>query len=458
MDIETVVPYRRPPGEAGSYAARWQGARPAWLRGSVVRTCPAVFSLPGWQSAHLFDGLGAVFAFRIADEPRLDWRLIDCEASRDARRGRSRLATFGTRMRRPWWLRLFQPVPRISDNVNVNVQPFAGGLVAMTEAPKQALIDAQSLAVTGWLRYDDELGAVSMSAHPVIDRDAGLVVNIAQVFGATPECVLYQHAPNDLRRRVLARWPAREMPYLHSFGLTPRRAVIVSHPLLVRPRTMLWSEKPYIEHFRWQPERGTRLVVLDRGGGAPRIVETEACFVFHVANAYEERDTTVVDVLAYPNPGIVDELRVDNLANAPTVKPDYVRLRIPASGRATLERRLEARFDFPSIHPRAMGQAHQYCWGADPWSAQGSSSLYKLDTRTGTTRAARLDGWMAGEPLFVPEPGAGAEDAGVLLAVGSHVTRNAAALFVLDATTMDVIAVAEAAVNVPLGFHGTFIH
>ncbi|MEA3194146.1 MAG: hypothetical protein QOD26_2479 [Betaproteobacteria bacterium] len=453
-----VVPYRCPPDAAGSYAARWQGARPAWLRGSVVRTCPAVFSLPGWQSAHLFDGLGALFAFRIGDEPRLDWRLIDCEASRDARRGRSRLATFGTRMRRPWWRRLFQPVPRISDNVNVNVQPFAGGLVAMTEAPKQALIDAQSLAVTGWLRYDDELGAVSMSAHPVIDRDAGLVVNVAQVYGARPECVLYQHAPDDLRRRVLARWQVSEMPYLHSFGLTPRRAVIVGHPLLVRPRTMLWSEKPYIEHFRWQPERGTRLVVLDRGGGAPRIVETEACFVFHVANAYEERDATVLDVLAYPNPGIVAELRVDNLANAPTVKPDYVRLRIPASGRVSLERRAQARFDFPSIHPRAMGQAHHYCWGADPWSAPGSSSLYKLDTRTGTTRAARLDGWMAGEPLFVPEPGAAAEDAGVLLAVGSHVSRKGAALFVVDATTMDVLAVAEAAVDVPLGFHGTFIH
>jgi torulene dioxygenase len=71
---------------------------------------------------------------------------------------------------------------------------------------------------------------------------------------------------------------------------------------------------------------------------------------------------------------------------------------------------------------------------------------------------ARLDGWSAGEPLFVPEPGADAEDAGVLLAAASHLTREAAALFVLDATTMDVVAVAEAPVNVPLGFHGTFIH
>jgi carotenoid cleavage dioxygenase-like enzyme len=276
MDVETLAGYRRPPDEAGSYAARWQGTRPAWLLGSVVRTCPAVFCLPGWQSAHLFDGLGAMFAFRIADEPRLDWRLIDCEASRDARRGRARLATFGTRMRRPWWRRLFQPVPRISDNVNVNVQPFAGGLVAMTEAPKQALIDAGSLAVKEWLRYDDALGAVSMTAHPVIDRGAGLVVNVAQVFGARPECVLYQHAPNDLRRRVLARWRASEMPYLHSFGLTPRRAVLIGHPLLVR-RAPCSGARPYIEHFRWQPERGTP-GDFDRGGGDPRVVETDACF------------------------------------------------------------------------------------------------------------------------------------------------------------------------------------
>ena len=105
-----------------------------------------------------------------------------------------------------------------------------------------------------------------------------------------------------------------------------------------------------------------------------------------------------------------------------------------------------------------MGQAHRYCWGADPWSAKGSSTLYKLDTHSGTARTAHLEGWMAGEPLFVPEPGASAEDAGVLLAVGSHVSRKGAALFVVDAITMDLLAVAEAPVDVPLGFHGTFIH
>jgi carotenoid cleavage dioxygenase-like enzyme len=347
-------------------------------------------------------------------------------------------------------------VPRISDNVNVNVQPFAGGLVAMTEAPKQARIDLRSLAVSDWLRYDDELGAISMTAHPVVDREAGTVVNVAQAFGATSECILYQHRADELRRRVLARWRSREQPYVHSFGLTPRRAILISHPMLVRPSKMLWSEKPYIEHFRWQPQRGTRLVILERDGGEPRIAETEACFVFHVANAFEERDATLLDVLAYPDPGIIGELCVDNLANAPAAKPDYLRMRIAANGRVALERR-EARFDFPSVHPHFVGREHRYCWGADPWSASGSSCLYKLDTRTWARRAARLDGWMAGEPLFVPQPGATAEDAGVLLAVGSHIERRAAALFVVDAATMDVLALAEAAVDVPLGFHGAFL-
>jgi len=459
MDLEAVAPYRRPPADAGSYAARWHGAPPAWLRGSVVRTCPAIFSLPGWRSEHWFDGLGAMFAFRLGPEPRLDWRLLECEVTAQAREGKARRASFGTPMRRPWWLRLFQPVPQLTDNANVNVQPFGPGLVAMTEAPRQAAIDPQTLAVTGWLRYDDKLGGVSMTAHPLFDAARDLVVNMAPVFGAKPECILYQHRRGDLRREVVARWRAPQLPYLHSFGLSERHAVLVGHPFTVRPRSMLWSERPFVEHFRWRPQDGTRLVVFERNGGEARIVEAEACFVFHVANAFDEADAVVVDALAYPDPGIVQELRVERLACPPAAKPDYVRFRIPRSGRASVERRLERCFDFPAIHYRRVaGRPHRYCWGADPWTADGVSSLHKLDVQTGAARAARLEGWFVGEPLFVPAPQSGAEDDGVLLAVASHATRDASALFVLDAASLDPLARAEADVSVPLGFHGTFIH
>ena len=463
VDLEANSPFRRPPADAASYPAHWKGAPPAWLRGSVVRTCPAVFRTSGWESRHWFDALGALFAFRIAPEPRLDWRLLDCEMATLARQGLARLASFGTPMRRPWWRRLFQPIPRLTDNANVAVQAFGPGLVAMTEAPRQALIDAGSLAVTGWVRYDDKLGhEAAPTAHPLPDFERRVIVNIAQVFGARPECVLYQHPPGEFRRQVLGRWRVPELPYVHSFGLTPRQAVLIGQPLVVRPRTMLWSERPYIDHFRWLPERGTRLVVFDRAGGEPRIAETDACFVFHVANAYEERDALVVDALAYPDPGIVHELRTERLAQTlagtPMTKPDYVRIRIPPTGRATVERRLSPGFEFPAIHYRRVaGRRHRFCWGADAWLSKGVSALFKLDVESGAARTLRLEDWVVGEPLFVPAPAADAEDAGVLLAVGSHATRDAAALFVIDAATLDVIASAEAPVSVPLGFHGTFL-
>lgn len=459
MDLETVSPFRRPPTHAGSYPTQWKGVPPAWLRGSAVRTCPAVFHTAKWESQHWFDALGAMFAFRIAPQPRLDWRVLECEMSRLAHRGRAVLATFGTPMRRPWWRRMIQPIPQLTDNVNVSVQPFAPGLVAMTETNKQAMIDAQTLAVTGWVSYADELGhKLNMSAHPLFDSERRLVLNIGQILGPRPECVLYQHAPGDFRRKILGRWRAPELPYLHSFGLTPRHAVMIVHPLLLRPSSMLFSDRPFIEHFRWLPDRGTQLVVFDRAGAAARVAEAEACFVFHVANAYDDGDTVVVDALVYPDAGIVSQLRTERLAGGVKMTPDYMRMRISRQGRATMERRLSPGFEFPTInYSRVAGRPHRFCWGADPWVSKGGSAVFKLDAERGNASVRRFDDWVVGEPLFVPEPQASTEDAGVLLAVGSHATRDAAALFVIDAATLDVVATAEAPVSLPLGFHGTFL-
>ncbi|MBC7978548.1 MAG: carotenoid oxygenase family protein [Myxococcales bacterium] len=38
--------------------ARIEGTFPAWLRGRLVRTAPAVFEQDGWAAAHWFDALG----------------------------------------------------------------------------------------------------------------------------------------------------------------------------------------------------------------------------------------------------------------------------------------------------------------------------------------------------------------------------------------------------------------
>ena len=61
-----------------------------------------------------------------------------------------------------------------------------------------------------------------------------------------------------------------------------------------------------------------------------------------------------------------------------------------------------------------------------------------------------------GEPVFVPAPGATAEDDGVLLSVILDPERGTSSLLVLDAATLAERARAEVPHHIPHGFHGQY--
>ena len=46
---------------------------------------------------------------------------------------------------------------------------------------------------------------------------------------------------------------------MHSFGLTERWLVLAEFPLVVNPLALALSGRPYIENYRWKPERGHAL-------------------------------------------------------------------------------------------------------------------------------------------------------------------------------------------------------
>src|SRR5262245_55080608 len=100
--IETLAPFRRSPENQTAVPAKIDGKIPDWLRGEVVRTCPAVFETQNWRARHWFDGLGMIYAFRIGASG-IDFRsrLLDSETARDARRGQAKLGSFGTPTSRP---------------------------------------------------------------------------------------------------------------------------------------------------------------------------------------------------------------------------------------------------------------------------------------------------------------------------------------------------------------------
>jgi len=463
--IEAISPFRRSPEAREGVAAVVRGVPPAWLQGELVRTCPAVFEASRWRASHWFDGLGMIYAFRVAaSSVAFQSRLLESEAASEIAGGPTRMASFGTATGRTLWQRLIQPIQRITDNTNVNIVKMGEDLVALTEGDRQLRVDARSLRALGPVPYTrGELDGAIAGAHPHFDFERDQVVNFATSFGASGVVSIYEHGGGERSRKLVGSWRTRRVPYIHSFGLTKARAIIVAHPFVVEPIDMLWSNRGFIDHFTWRLQDGTRLVVMERESGALTEYETDPLFVFHTVNAFERDGETVLDLLAYPSASIMEELRVERMvAKLPDLRPSLVRLVMqPGRRRAEREQLSDAGFEFPSInYHRVSGKDYRFVWGAaDGPQAEGGylSSVVKVDVRTGAFSAFSDGERIYGEPVFVARPGSTDEDDGVLLSVGSSQHAETSALAIIDAKTMQLLASAEVPRAIPLGFHGSFI-
>jgi carotenoid cleavage dioxygenase-like enzyme len=300
-----------------------------------------------------------------------------------------------------------------------------------------------------------------MSAHPHGDFSRGRIVNVATQLGPSSSIIVYEHAPHERRRRVVGRWSPRRLPYVHSFGLTPRHALLVAHPFSVNPISFLWSNAGFINHFRWRPSEGTRIIDIERETGRIREYETENMFVFHVANAFEDSDGLVLDLLANEDTSFIERTRVRSMERqVPDIKARFLRLRLqPGQKRAIVEPLTDVGFEFPCINYRRFsGASYQWCWGASNGHDRSRyrSAVVKIDLHTGNSQHFEQDDWIFGEPLFVARPGATEEDDGVLVSVATRARETASALVVFDAATLEPRAWAEVPVSIPLGFHGSF--
>jgi carotenoid cleavage dioxygenase-like enzyme len=134
-----------------------EGRMPSWLHGRLIRTAPAVFEFGNWRAKHWFDALGMLYAFDIDADGRVRWaqRLLECEFSKSVLAATPGTGGFGTPDGRRFIQRLLHPVPRTTDNTNVNILPTGVNWTALTETDRQLLIDPATLRTprTGQFRH-----------------------------------------------------------------------------------------------------------------------------------------------------------------------------------------------------------------------------------------------------------------------------------------------------------------
>ena len=447
-----------------------EGRVPEWLAGSLLRTGPAKWEVGENKMNHWFDGLAMLHRFEIADEGvSYASRFVQSKAYREAEAtGKISYSEFGTDP----CLTLFAKVrsmfsPRISDNPNINVTRLGDRFVSMTETPMPVQFDARTLESAGlaW-----KVPGLLTTAHPHLDRESGGIINYAAKLGPRNKYRFFRVLPGSEKAEVLAEQGVKEPAYMHSFGLTERWLVLVEFPFVVNPVKLAFGGRPYIENYRWEPELGTRVTLFDRETGEARgPFETDPFFAFHHINAYEEGDEVVVDLAAFDDPGLIEDLYLERLrAGSGIPVPEIRRLRVDlASEKVSSETLLEDGLDLPRInYGRCNERPYRYVWGVGV--AGGSAGrekgwldhIVKADLAERSAQRWSEPGCYPGEPVFVAAPAsngaAPSEDEGVLLSVVLDGSRESSFLLVLDAKDLSELARAEVPRVIPFGFHGQF--
>lgn len=440
-----------------------QGEIPAWLSGQLLRNGPGRWKFDGQEVNHWFDGMSLVHSFEVQDG-RVHYmnRFIESRAYREFRdSGELKLSEFASDPCRTRFQRiqsLFRP--QVTDNPAINAYKFGDRYIALSETPMAYEFDGATLDTVGVAYENPDMFA---TAHPHLDGANGDMINLSCKLGARSSQSFFRVTPGDLAMKRIAKLARRRPTYQHSFGMSARWLIFTEFPFSVDPLEILRTGRPFIENFRFRPEEGTRITLIDQQTGKiGGEWSAEPGFCFHHVNAWEEGDEVFVDLCRFDDPSIVENLYLSEVRKGeyPTESNPYLhRYKLtPGSERAEEWRVSEEPIELARINYRANNsKPYRHVYGVGMGEGVPFDRLVKIDAETGGSIVWSEPDQLCGEPVFVSAPDAQAEDDGVVLSLVLDGEAQRSMLLILDARDMSELARAEISRPVPPGFHGNFV-
>jgi len=417
------------------------GAIPPVLEGMLVRNGPNPAVVPDPDAYHWFSGDGMVHAIELSDGMATTYR---------NRWVHTRKLSTEVGTTPP-----YGPAEPLNGPANTHVVWHGGRLLALCESglPHRLDVALQTIEV------EDFDGALTspMTAHPHADPvTGGLAFFGYDVFG--PPFLRYHEldATGELVHSTDVEIPQATMQ--HDFGVTAGRVGFLDLPVVFDlDMAMAGTELP----FRWDPEAGARVGVLDRGakGTETSWYGLDPCYAFHVANAYDDGAAMVLDVCRYDT--MFDTEPGGLLA---TTLPHLERWRVePDSPMVAVTPLDDLHVEFPRIDDSMAGRPYRHLYCAEVSRTEGQDSLDGL-VRYDLVRdeAVRWDpgpGRSPGEPIFVRDPEGRSDDEGWVLCVVYDAARDASDVVILDGSRFgaEPEAVIHLPARVPFGFHGSWV-
>lgn len=432
---------------------RIHGRAPEGLAGSLYRNGPGKFHRPGGSVDHWFDGDGLMRAFRVSDgSATLEARFIDTH--------KRRIETAANAVVQPGFGTAGKPGAQVrnSDDVNpgnISVMSMGGELWALWEAGSPIAMDPNDLSTKGFKTLREDLAHVPYLAHP--RRDPGGDVWSLGLSG-TQALVWRVSADGALKSADMVALPMAS--YVHDFTATQRHLIVILQPWIQDKMVM-----PYANSLTWQPELGTRVLVLDKDDLTKRrIYELPPFFAFHFGSAWEETDGT----LRFDG-CLTEDARFATTNGKAFMKGTYepepasilTLITLQPDGRATLQP-TGVTAEFPRVDGRRSGQARRYTIHATATAPNVPlfHGVATYDWKTGTSDTYDFGAnHLMEEAVFVARPGGSDELDGWLLAPSVNIKARATELHVFNARRVAAgpLCTWRSAHVLPVSLHGVFV-
>ena len=306
----------------------------------------------------------------------------------------------------------------------------------------------------GQTQIEDPVGARSDVAG---NAKGGAKVPYLQYSVVNANGELTMTTPIDLPRGVM----------MHDFAVSEHYSIFMDLPLVFDMQRAMKGKSPL--YFNRDLPARFGLLPRHAEGSQVRWFEAPSCYVFHTLNAFEQGDEVILDACRMPT---VDLGSLDS-STAPT--PESRRQMSEGSGQSLHRWRFNAKTgavkeeplddqssDFPRVNDSLAGYQARFGYTARFAGESGmpeADAIIKYDLATGTNRV-HVHGpnrW-GGEGVFVPRPGATAEDDGWVVTYVYDGNSGGSEFVVIDAQNMEAAPLARVPLprRVPYGFHGRF--
>jgi carotenoid cleavage dioxygenase len=346
------------------------------------------------------------------------------------------------------------------DTANTDLVFHNGSLMALWYiSGKPVRVDARTLETIGNEDFGGKLPR-HISAHGKVDTANGEFAFFD--YALYEPWMTYGIVDKD---NVLKNFQRVELagPRLpHDMGLTENYVILHDLPVVFSEaglRKNLWRIETQ--------DRPARFGVAPRNGSGADIkwFEAEPCYIYHVANAWEEGDEVVMHACKMipnnhrPNPAYGPYAPMAAVLALHAVPFEW-RMNMK-TGRIT-SRQLDDRLgEFPVINNEFTGRPSRYSYNLaipneDTLKFDG---VYKYDLRTGACQSYKFaPGVFASEPAFAQRVGGTGEDDGYVVAFTINESTGASEVEILDARDISRGPIGRVVLpcRVPMGFHATW--